>query len=474
MAALSDAEIAVQNPWWAVDAGWESADSHLQALAAQPRRLPAPIVEEIDLRSPAIHSLRGPRQVGKSTDLKLIVKRALTAGSYPGRRVIYLAMDLLEGRPAGEMAEAITRAKQLARGGGPSLILLDEVTVVPSWRAAVKYLWDRGELRQDVVICTGSSAVDLRAGAERLPGRRGAGLDHGVWPLSFAGFAHALTPVVPPSPSLDIAALLTEEGREACLDMQLHLPALDDALERFLRFGGLPAAVAEAVDGAPAPSRRTRDVAYDSLLKELSLRGAGAAIAHTLLERVIRSLGSKLSWTSLAQDLGTGHSLAREYVEHLARGYFVLPLYFWRRDSHSSDLSKDKKLYFGDPLLHTIARDHAPGLGERVAGMVENAAALTLLHRYEPAESLVEGFDSVERLHVWATRSGGEVDFVCGPYRDLATLEVKYRERVDRRSVQGAVKTLPGRPMVVATKSTLEFRPSYALIPSALLLWALG
>jgi predicted AAA+ superfamily ATPase len=473
MIVLRDAEIAAQNPWWQ-RSDWVSTDPHLQTLAAQPRRLPAPLVDEIDLQAPAIHLLRGPRQVGKSTALKLLVRRALEAEGYPVRRVLYLAFDLLEDEPPGEMAETVVRAKRMARGGGTSLILLDEVTVVPRWRAAVKYLWDRGELRNDVVICTGSSAIGLHDGAERLPGRRGAGADHGMWPLTFAAFAETVAPEIPPSKRLEIADLLTGAGRDTCLDMQVHLPTLDDLLDRYLRFGGLPAAVAEAVDGAHGPSASTRAIAYDSLLKELAARGASGATAHRLLERVVRSLGSKLSWTSLAQDLGTGHGLAREYVERLARGYFLLPLYFWRRGSHSGDLSKDKKLYFGDPLLHTVAHERAPGIPDDRAAMVENAIALSLLHRYEPVESLVEGFETVEQLHVWGTRSGGEMDFVCGPFRSVAAVEVKYRTRLDRRTVRGALRALPGRPVVVATKDVLEFHGDHAYIPSALLLWALG
>jgi predicted AAA+ superfamily ATPase len=106
--------------------------------------------------------------------------------------------------------------------------------------------------------------------------------------------------------------------------------------------------------------------------------------------------------------------------------------------------------------------------------MVENAIALSLLHRYEPVESLVEGFETVEQLHVWGTRSGGEMDFVCGPFRSVAAVEVKYRTRLDRRTVRGALRALPGRPVVVATKDVLEFHGDHAYIPSALLLWALG
>lgn len=306
MPVLRDAEIAAQNPWW-TRPDWVATDPHLDALAAQPRRLPAPLVEQLDLRSPAIHVLRGPRQVGKSTALKLIVRRAIETDAYPTRRVLYLAFDLLEGEPPDEMADTVVRAERRAHGDGPSLILLDEVTVVPRWRAAVKYLWDRGELRNDVVVCTGSSATGLRTGAERLPGRRGAGTDHGMWPLTFAGFTRVIAPAIPPSPRLEIADLLTEAGRDTCLGMQVHLPELDGTLEKYLRFGGLPATVAEAVDGTGEPSAPTCAIVHDSLLKELADRGAGSATAHRLLERVVRSLGSKLSWTSFAQDLGTGH-----------------------------------------------------------------------------------------------------------------------------------------------------------------------
>jgi predicted AAA+ superfamily ATPase len=74
---LSDQQIVRYNPWWS-SAAWEADDPHLRRLAAQPARLPAPQVDEVGLDRPAVHILRGPRQVGKSTDLKLLAQRALT------------------------------------------------------------------------------------------------------------------------------------------------------------------------------------------------------------------------------------------------------------------------------------------------------------------------------------------------------------------------------------------------------------
>lgn len=469
---LSDAEILKQNEWWSKP-GWRETDPHLRALRRQPQRLPAPVTEQIDLADPGIHTLRGPRQVGKSTALKLLVERALE--QVAPSRVIYLAFDLLEGRPLSELAATVVRAKELAGAEQPMILLLDEVTEVDGWQTAVKAIWDDGTLREDVVVCTGSSAVDLHRGtAERLPGRRGAGGDHALFPHSFATFASALDQAIPASPRLSIEALVSTDGREALREALRHGPRLSAALERYLAFGGLPHAIAEACTGARRPTERTLAVSLDSLLRELQRRGASRAEAHALLERLIRSLGSSLSWTSLAQDMAVSPPTARSYVEFLAASYQLLPIYSWRSDSGSPALGRDKKVYFADPLMHSAAHAQAPGLEVDLPALVENAVAICLQRRYEPEQLRMEGFDAPSRLHVWRTRRSGEIDFVCGSRDQLAAVEVKYRARPDRRTAAGIARAFPERPAVLVTLDTQEHRDDADLIPAHLFLWALG
>jgi hypothetical protein len=489
---LTDAQILALNPWW-TSALWREADPHLGALRAQPVRLAADFAAAVDLRRPGIHVLRGPRQVGKSTDLKLLVERALAGGGDP-RAVVYLALDLLEGRHLSELAATVLRALDLADGEGagprgsdarPGLLLLDEVTAVTGWQTAVKSLWDGGTIRTQVVVCTGSSAIDLQRGvAERLPGRRGAGTDHLALPQSFARFARALNGDIPPSPSLTVAALRSPDGEALLREMRINGPALESALQRYLRFGGLPAAVAEAAGGAREPSPVVRRTLYDSLVRELQRRGASVAAAHALLERVVRSLGSKVSWSAMAREmdvpLGRGaasrpsHQTLRDYIELLAAGYFLFVTYFWRAGSQTNEQSREKKVYFADPLLHTLALDHAPGLAPDPPALVENALAAALLRRYEPSERLLETFVLPERMHIWQTARGGELDFVCGPRRELDVVEVKYRERPGLSAAAAAVRAHPNRPVVVATKHDLQLAERYALVPAHVLLWALG
>lgn len=478
---LSDSEIVAQNPWWS-SRGWTADDRQLELLAAQPIRLPADVVGEIDLDAPGIHVLRGPRQVGKTTDLKLLVERALRDGREE-HSIVYLTLDLIEGEPHAELARTISRAKNLVRHPGASLILLDEVTSVPRWQTAVKAVWDEGTIGNDVVVCTGSSAIDLQRGAaERLPGRRGAGRDHLVLPQTAASFACAVDESIPLSPRLSIADLFTTEGRELLLDGRIHGPALQDALSRYLLFGGLPAAVAEAATGAREPSEQVRRVLYESLLKELQREGASIPAARALLARVLRSLGSRTDWSRMAREMdvpiaGGGalsrHAL-RSYIELLSGGYFLFILYFWQAGSPTNSLSSEKKIFFADPLLHTIALDLLPGVAADTAALVENAVGATLYRRYEPVDRLIESFASPDNLHAWRTARQGEIDFVAGPRGRLDAVEVKFANRIDLRGAHGVARAHPGRPAVIATRDELRFAEDFLLVPAHLLLWALG
>ncbi len=479
---LSDEQVVAQNPWWS-ETGWPAGDRQLALLAGQPMRLPAEPVDAIDLTEPAIHVLRGPRQVGKTTDLKLLVARALNEGR-DARSIVYLTLDLLEGQHHAELAETIVRAKTLVRRAGSSVVLLDEVTGIPRWQTAVKAVWDDGTIGDDVVVCTGSSAIDLQKGAaERLPGRRGAGRDYLVLPQTFAAFARAVDGSIPPSPRLTIADIRTPDGEAELREARLHAPALKHALSLYLKFGGLPAAVAEAATGAVDPSEPVKRVLYDSLVKEVQRRGASIPAAHALLERVLRSLGSRTDWSRMARELdvpltnrrgATSHHTLRDYIELLAGGYFLFILYFWRAGSQTNSLSNEKKVFFADPLLHTIALDHAPGLNADIPALVENAVGLALYRGYEPPERLIESFISPDRLHAWRTARAGEVDFVAGPRRELDVVEVKYQRQLDLRSAAAVAKAHPGRPAVIATQDQLLFAHAYTLLPAHTLLWALG
>jgi len=483
---LSDLLLIEQNPWWSQPDGWEARDPHLRRLSAQPVELPALVADRIALREPAVHVVRGPRQVGKSTEMKLLAKKAL-AGGRRATDVLYVTLDLLAGEGSASAVDTVRRAKELSRCGEGAVLLLDEVTAVKDWQVAVKYLWDAGIIDRDVVVCTGSSAIDLRVGAaERLPGRRGAGLDFLALPRSFAAFARALDSRIPGSPDLAPGQLAAQQSRDVLEDARVHLPTLQRALELYAAFGGLPAAVAEAASGATAPTQAVKRVVHDALTKEVARKGASEPALRALLERVTRSLGSKVNWARMAREMDVSlgphrrpgkaphGSTVRDYFEFMAAAYFLLVIYFWRRDAGGASISRDKKIYFADPLLHTVAHDLAPGLAVDMPALVENLVALALFRRTEPPARQAETFAMPDELHVWETAGGGEIDFVCGGRDVPVAVEVRYQRSPDLRKAAAIGRALPGSPVLLVTRDLLQVNASWAAVPAALALWALG
>ncbi len=131
-------------------------------------------------------------------------------------------------------------------------------------------------------------------------------------------------------------------------------------------------------------------------------------------------------------------------------------------------------MFLADPLLHTIALENTPGLAANMPALVENAVGLALYRRYEPPELLIESFSSPNRLHIWQTARGGEIDFVAGPRRELDLVEVKYQRHIDRRGAAALARAHPARPAAIATRDELLFAEDYTLVPAHQLLWALG
>ena len=167
-------------------------------------------------------------------------------------------------------------------------------------------------------------------------------------PRDFAVFARALDGRIPASPGLSPAQLAGEQGAGLLAQAPIHLPALQRALELYAAFGGLPAAVAEAAGGAPSPTEAVKRVVHDALSKEVARKGASDPALRALLERVTRSLGSKVNWARMAREMGVNigpgrrpgrgphGSMVRDYFEFLAAAYFLLVVYSWRRDVGSA------------------------------------------------------------------------------------------------------------------------------------------
>ena len=135
--------------------------------AADPHEIRAWLVERLDEPAPGrIQLVTGPRQVGKTTLLLELAARY-------GARGLYAAADAPEAGVPGYWERFWAGAEAKARDG-KTVVLLDEIHLLPNWAASLKGYWDRFRRRHLPIhiIATGSSALRVTEGSrESLAGR---------------------------------------------------------------------------------------------------------------------------------------------------------------------------------------------------------------------------------------------------------------------------------------------------------------
>lgn len=136
-------------------------------VVADPDRVRALVRQRLGEPAPGrIQLITGPRQVGKTTLLARLADEL-------GERALYAAADAPEAAVPGYW-ERFWAAVELKAGKGATVVLLDEVHVLPDWGASLKAYWDRFR-RQHLpvhLVATGSSALRVTQGSrESLAGR---------------------------------------------------------------------------------------------------------------------------------------------------------------------------------------------------------------------------------------------------------------------------------------------------------------
>lgn len=290
-------------------------------------------------------------------------------------------------------------------------------------------------------------------------------------PLAFADFAalHGLKCPV----QLRIRNFFEESARSVLIDARLRLPDLNSLFDRYLHTGGFPLAVTDEATTSTVQST-TFEMFWDVVSGEIGRRGRDPVRAYRLLEQIVRSLGSRISWTSLAQAMDVGRSTAEDYLRMLARMFAIIIVHKYQLEKGGPHIGAEKKVYFVDPVLaylpHRIRQSGAlPG----PPALVENTVIVSLFRSEE--RPLAEQFLLPQALFYWRSRSGGEVDALAGEgtIKDRVPVEVKYTRRFDRRDL-AAMRRSFGRGMLVTADVFDLDDPDFPVLPAPLLLWLLG
>ena len=462
--------LAEQNPWWS-DPFALSADRYLQALGEARHAFVHPVEEKLGLERRGIQVLRGPRQIGKTTLLRKTAKALLERGAQP-RDVLFLALDVAGIAKDRDLMLALRVFCDWRRAGGATsrlILLLDEVTYCERWATGIKSASDMGLLDNALVIATGSQAVELKRGGERLPGRRGeleAESDLLMLPLSFGDVVRELLPEiemprsVPPEPGA-----IYSHAQE----LAVHGASLERLLNLYRVAGGFPFAL----------NRLEQDVILDpgvharcvsAILGDLARIGRREPVFRELMHVVFSREFEPVDWQNLAQMCSIGsHNTVHDYVDD-ACGMFLLVVLWQVRSLGDSVLSfrKRRKIYPADPLFHHVLRTWSRGdydPGDSTTRYVAEPRTLGKVIESLVATHMARRFSKVA---FW--RNDSEIDVIgfAGDRQPLY-VEVKYQTRITS-SDKKSLKKVGGGVLVTRQDLSYDDRNRIAMVPAHLAL----
>ncbi len=270
---------------------------------------------------PGILLIRGPRQYGKSTWLEQQVYQ--TIKEFGSGTAYYLNGDYIPDLAALEQAiDALSHA--FSQEAPVRRLFIDEITAVPDWEVAIKRLADQGKLEKILVVTTGSSATDLRRGAERLPGRKG----------KLSRTTYLFTPIS------------YYEFKRQCGEKLGR-----NTLITYLLSGGSPIACSELTEGGIIPEYVT-ELVRDWVDGEISRSGRSRSAIMNILNVLYRFGGTPVGQAKLAREAGlANNTVASNYIEILRDLGCVIPAYPWDQDRDILILRKECKYHFNNLLV---------------------------------------------------------------------------------------------------------------------------
>ncbi|MBI3413670.1 MAG: ATP-binding protein [Candidatus Aenigmarchaeota archaeon] len=420
-------EIFAQNPWWK-DKNLIEEDYDIVKWKEKTHKWEPEIIEKINLEPFSFHIISGPRQAGKTTALKLLIRKLL--GITDPKSVFYFNCEsLADYKELLEVLDAYLEFKPKN-----SVILLDEITMPKEWYRAIKSLIDRGKFRDDVLIITGSTSIAVKREVELFPGRRGHGKDFIMYPLSFRGFVKVVGPDL--AKRIQPIDKIGEIGERA-LNALMFEKELNRHLETYMEYGGFPLSVAN-LHNSKEEAKRT----YLSWIKNAVLKaGRSDILARQIIKVLVETLQTNVSWEGISKKIEVkSPKTVAAYVDLLESIFVVNVLYNIDANSKKIRFGKNKKVHFRDPLLLEMLEEWCLVESENKKSAIAEALAVEHLTRAFP-----------DRVFFW--KNGFEIDVVVLEKGKLYGFEVKWSEKTDAKSISQL------KDFIVITKKEYSKKP---------------
>ncbi len=248
----------------------------------------------------------GPRQVGKTTLARMLLRDRGTADLYRNWD------DLGFRRTIARDPYGFVDTYRPKRGVEKPLLALDEIHKLPRWKRYLKGLWDTRGDSLDVLV-TGSGRLDVyQKGGDSLLGRYH---QYRLHPLSVSELVSPSGPAPDYEVEQTLRRLTGSAGKPP--------GRAQKAFATLLRWGGFPEPyIAQDVKQLRLWHRERRELIVRQDLRDLS-RVQLLSHVEELMELLVDRSGRILSYNSLREDLQVALDSVRLWVDYLRRLYFV-------------------------------------------------------------------------------------------------------------------------------------------------------
>jgi len=438
-------ELFLLNPWWKEPSAINFDRNIVKYNSSPFRYFPEKIFKEILYDKPGIYTIRGPRQVGKTTFLKLYIKRLIEKG-LTSTSILYLTCDGIRDRfELGEILKLYfeTFGRKIPH---KKYIFIDEITILKEWPLTIKYLADAGLFDDTVVILTGSSAYDLKQSSEKMPGRKGFGKDLLYMPITFGEYLKNIGEVVERMPLKEILSLSENDLKV----LEFKKGGIKEHFLGYLNTGGFPQTINEFLKESSL--RESIGIYKDFVLSDAEKYLGSRTKVLEILRKLPDIVGQRFSWNSLVEvfsgKVGSMETIEK-YMEYLAYSFIIFNLFFYDVSKRTIKTKKNKKVYPVDKIIADVVAE----ISGKTIGTPQIIEMLTLRHIVRDADITQYGLNLYQGPYFWYSERGNEIDFLCEWDGNLIPIEVKYQSKISKADYLGMRKVF-GRGIVV-TKETV-------------------
>ena len=439
-------ELYLMNPWWR-SLNEINNDRHIRYFESSDfKYYPEKLFKEVPPEKPGIYTIRGPRQVGKTTFLKLYIRNLLESGTRP-TDIFFFTCDGINDR--FDLIETLKIYFQIFRreSGKMKYIFIDEITSIEDWQKSIKYLADIGLLEDSLVILTGSSSYDLKKSSERLPGRKAHGKDLIYAPITFREFLRNLGIEIE-GKSIEEILSLSESDLKV---LNIKNAFLKEYFLKYLSTGGFPRVINDFLKEGKI-SELTKNIYKDFILGDSEKYLKTRTNLIEIFKKLPDIIGQRFSWNSLL-DILTGSvksvDTVQKYFEYLGYSFILMNVFFVDISKKSVRMKKQKKVYPADRIIAEIVAD----ISGKVVKTSQIIEMLTLRHILKDSDMLYSGMNLYNGPFFWYSGRGNEIDFVCDCDGKLVPVEVKYQSRISKFDYL-SMKRVFGKGVLI-TKDTI-------------------